>query len=232
MKRLAAIALLFVAACGSARKDNELPSTIPPADLHPQATAADPRMNELQTTLTELLDRLDVLNARIAKLEAGGAQTPAPVQTRAASAPVPPPAPATAQPQPRAAAVHDAQLADEYRRGIILVGQSKYADARVVFQRVFEADPSGDLADNALFWVGETYFAAANYPEAMRLYERVAKEYPDQNKAPDALFKLGVAYEKTGDLGMARRTFTECITKYPYSSPAATARMELKKIRY
>jgi TolA-binding protein len=46
------------------------------------------------------------------------------------------------------------------------------------------------------------------------------------------MFKLGVAYEKTGDLGMARRTFEECIRKYPYSNSAASAKAELKRIKY
>ena len=30
----------------------------------------------------------------------------------------------------------------------------------------------------------------------------------------------------------ARRTFEECVKKYPYSSPAAAARMEIKRIKY
>ena len=241
---LSLIAAALVAACGSSRTDNELPATIPPAEVHPQSASADPRVADIQTALTELLDRLDVLNARIAKLEAAqsaGLQSPVPAglpvpvaqgQPRAAAVQPQVDGQPRANAQPKAAVLQDAQLADEYRRGIILVGQAKYADARTVFQRVFDADPSGDLADNALFWVGETYFAAGNYHEAMRMYERVAKEYGDQNKAPDALYKLGIAYEKTGDLGMARRTFNDCITKYPYSSPAAAARMELKRIRY
>ena len=226
MTRFAALALIVLAACSSSRSDNELPPTIPPAEVHAPQSGPDPRLNDLQTSLTELLDRLDVLNARIAKLEAAQT-TPAPPAPAAVSA-----SPATATPAPRTAVLHQAQIADDYRHAIILVGQSKYADARNVFQHVFDEDPSGDLADNALFWIGETYFATANYQQAMRMYERVAKEYPDQNKAADALFKLGLTYEKTGDLGMARRALNDCIARYPYSSPAAAARMELKKIRY
>jgi len=34
------------------------------------------------------------------------------------------------------------------------------------------------------------------------------------------------------DLAMARRTFEECIAKYPYSTPAASAKYELKRIKY
>jgi tol-pal system protein YbgF len=231
MKRAAAFLLIAcAAACRSSHSDDELPATIPPAEIH-TVTAPDTRIAELQASMTELLDRLDVLNARIAKLEASGGQPPPPVQP----SPQPQSQPAPAG-QPRAAVLHqelkNASIADEYRRAITLVGQSKPVEARAEFQKVFDADPSGDLADNALFWIGETYFATGGYSDAMRFYERVAKEYPDANKAPDAVYKLGMAFEKTGDLGMARRAFDEVIAKYPYSTSAASARAELKKIKY
>jgi tol-pal system protein YbgF len=176
--------------------------------------------------MTELLERLDVLNARIAKLESlsGG----------------PPPSAAVAAPQPtpaRAPALHQeplqiAQIADNYRKALMLYGQARYADARGVFQQVFSADPNGQLADNALFWIGETYYAGADYTNAMKFYNRVISEFADQNKAPDAMFKMGMTFEKTGDLGMARRTFDDCIRKYPYSTAAASAKAELKRIKY
>ena len=222
MRLVSAALVLILVACGSSRRDDELPSMIPPAAVQGTAATAatDARLADLQTTLTELLDRIDVLNARIAKLESGApAVQPAPVQPAGRNAGAPP-------------ARATQTVADEYRHAITLVGQSKYPEARVVFQRVFDTEPSGVLADNSLFWIGETYFATGNYSEAMRHYARVAKEYPEANKAPDAVFKTAIAYVRTGDLGMARRTFEEVITRYPYSSPAAAARMELQKIKY
>ena len=68
-----------------------------------------------------------------------------------------------------------------------------------------------------------------------KLYEKfpsMKKEYSETNKAPDALFKTGLAFEKSGDLAMARRAFDECIRRYPYSTPAASAKLELKRIKY
>ncbi len=209
MKRVVLLAVL-VAGCASSR------SIAPPEPQAVTSPSTEARLDELQTSMTELLDRLDVLNARIAKLESG---TPA-------ASPAGPPA---ARP---AAPLASANLAEAYRRGLMFYSQAKYADARTVFQQVFDAQPAGDLSDNALFWIGETYSAAGDYNNAIRYYDRVAKEYADQNKAPDALFKMGMAYERTGDLGMARRSFEECIRKYPYSTPAASAKQELKRIKY
>jgi len=224
----AAIVLLAVglAACSSSRSKDDEPSTIPPPQ--PVSPSTDARINDLQISLTELLERLDVLNARIARLEASqGEQRAASSERVITQNPVPVPR-KEAKPQP----LQTAQIADQYRKALMLFAQGKHADARAAFQQVFDADPSGQLADNALFWIGETYFAAGDFKNAMRYYARVTNEYADQNKAPDAMFKTGMVFEKIGDLGMARRTFEECIRKYPYSTSAASATAELKRIKY
>ena len=208
---------LLTLSCASQPKSDE-PTFVPPPQPISSPTV-DKQLADLQTSLTELLDRLDVLNARMTKLESGGQPPPAVQQ------------PVT-QGQPRPAALHSADVAETYRRGLMLYSQGKQAESRAMFQQVFDGDPTGQLADNALFWIGETYFAAGDYKNAMRFYERVTKDFATENKAPDAMYKLGVSYEKISDLGMARKTFEECIRKYPYSTPAASAKQELQRIRY
>ena len=236
-------AVLLLAGCASGRKDADdlAPVPIPQAEkeaVNPPPTASEARVAELQTQLTELLERLDVLNARIAKLESSApapaaapapvpAAVPVPVRVPAASAPAPVPAP-----MPATSSTKLADLADAYRNALMLFGKGKHVESRAAFQRVFDADPTGELADNALYWIGETYFAAGDYSNALRYYERVTKEYADQNNTLDAMLKMGLTYVKTGDLAMARRTFEECIRKYPYSTPAASAKYELKRIKY
>ena len=233
--RRAAVIFLLAAACAGSRgtDDARPPSLVPPADPNTvNVSPPDPRIAELQTSMTELLERLDVLNARIAKLEsAGSEQRAAPVlsERQGSTERV------VAQPAPPAAVsapLHSAAIADDYRNALMLFGKSRYSEARAAFQQVFDAEPGGELADNALYWIGETYFAAGDYASAMRYYERVTKEYGEANKAPDALFKTGLAFEKSGDLAMARRAFDECVRRYPYSTPAASAKLELKRIKY
>ncbi|HEX3107812.1 MAG TPA: tol-pal system protein YbgF [Thermoanaerobaculia bacterium] len=229
----AAFVVLF-AGCASRHGDPDLvvPQTVPPADLaQPSNPNIDARLAEMQTSMTELLERIDVLNERMNKLEqasvASVAPAPTPAQTRTGEAAGAPPR--TAQPS---RALVSAGVADTYRNGLMQYGRGRYDDARKTFQQVFDADPTGDLADNALYWIGETYFAAGNYAEAMKFYRRVTAEFSEANKAPDAMFKTALAFEKTGDLGMARNTLDEVIRRYPYSSSAASAKLELKRIKY
>ena len=239
MKKLLCVAALLAGACASSQ-DDDVPSLVPPAPMAMPTgatTAPDSRIDELQTQLTELLERIDVLNQRIAHLEEGApdvgrasARPAAPEERRAEARPTSAPAPQ--QPQQPQRALIGAQLAEEYRQAIILFGRGRHAEARRAFEAVYESDNSGDLADNALFWIGETYFAAKDYNNAVRYYTRVVNEYPEQNKAPDALFKTALAQAKTGDLALARRTLQQVIERYPYSSTASSAKAELQRIKF
>jgi len=251
----AAVLTLLLAACatGPSRDELNLPPGPSPEFPPPQQAPNDPRVGELQTAMTELLERLDVMNDRLAKLEASQADltssserraaeravepSPAPVTLRAQPARVTPPAPPAHETVPVTPALHSsaparADIYGQYRNALVLYGKNRWADARTVFQQVFDAEPAGELADNALYWIGETYYAAGNYAEAMRYYTRVTKEFASENKAPDAMFKMGLTYVKSGDLAMARKTFEETIRKYPYATAAATAKAELSRIRY
>jgi len=232
MRTLLAAAALLLAACASTQPaDSVLQSPPPPA----QPQAADTRLDELQTTLTELLERIDVLNDRIARLEENGAAQVEDRRSRPSPSPAPPAVPAPeagqVQPQPQGALVA-AKLADDYRKAIMLFGRGSYGEARTAFQAVYDSDTTGDLADNALFWIGETYFAARDYNNAMRFYGRVTSDYADQNKAPDALYKTAMALEKTGDLALARKTLQQVVERYPYSTFATSAKQELQRIRF
>jgi tol-pal system protein YbgF len=243
MKKLPVAALLLFVACAS---------TDTPEPMPPLTPAPDPRVAQLQTSLTELLERIDVLNERMARLESGAvatvpdsapARAPEPegervvqaqpqilsggaIRPAAPTQPELPPAPVS---QP---ALASAKLAEEYRQAIILFGRGRHSDARRAFQEVFESDTNGDLADNALFWIGETYYAAADYTNAVRFYNRVVSDYSEENKAPDALLKIALAQERTGDLALARKTLQRVIEQYPYSSTASTAKAELQRIRF
>ncbi len=239
MKKLAVAAVLLLSFGCASTDDAPEPVTVPQA-------APDPRVGELQTAMTELLERLDVMNSRLARLEESGVAAAAPVQqpvretvreTPRETVEAPAATETTAETpeapaQPMQRALVGAKLAEDYRQAIMLFGRGRHADARRAFQQVFDSEPTGDLADNALFWIGETYYAAGDYTNAVRHYSRVVNEFSDQNKAPDALFKIALAQARTGDLALARRTLQQVIEKYPYSSTASSAKAELQRIRF
>lgn len=226
--------------------------TIPPAAVQ-KAEANERALTEIQTALTEILDRLEVMNARVKRLE--GSMSAERVAAAPAQAVAPQPA-GTAQPSSTAAApgsfVHPptaqapdnapvsrdsgalrgAEIAERYKTGLTLFGKNDLTEARRVFEEVLRTDPTGDLADNALYWIGETCLLQGKLNEAVTWYQRVSNEYPEENKAPDALLKLGMVYARLGDLVLARSSFEKLISEYPYSTPASAAKRELKRITY
>jgi tol-pal system protein YbgF len=213
MRRALVVLAMVAASCGSSDDPRPVPAPV-----------ADGNVAELQTSMTELLERLDVMNARLEKLEhaqeSGGQALPS---VRTGEAPVR---------SGEAPVLQSAALAERYRHAIILYTRSRHAEARAAFQQIFDADRTSDLADNALFWIGETYYASKEYTTAARYYRRVVDEFGDQNKAPDAHFKLALTFEKSGDLILARKTLEEVISRYPYSTPARAAKSELNRIKY
>jgi tol-pal system protein YbgF len=138
-----------------------------------------------------------------------------------------PPARTSAPPRPATAAI-----GERYREALTLFGKGRLDDARAAFEQILTADPSGDLADNALYWVGEIHFVQARFNEAIAAWQRIVTEYGQQNKAPDAMLKIGMSQARMGDLRMARSTYEALLERYPYSTAAATARLEMERIRY
>ncbi len=219
---LAIVAVVSGCASSKAEREDDVPTPPPPGP------SVEQRLTEMQTAMTEMLERLDVMSDRLARVEAG-VQAPPPVS--AGQAPGVGQAPSPVEPHVSRAIV-GAQIADNYRNALMLYGRGKLPESRAVFQQVFDADPSGELADNALYWIGETYFAQRDYTSAIRYFRRVTSEYGDQNKAPDAAYKTGVALEKSSDLQLAKQAFEECIKRYPYSTSAASAKQALERIKF
>jgi tol-pal system protein YbgF len=234
MKKLApAFVLILFAACASSQAAKDAAEDVPTPP--PPGPTVDQRLTEMQTQMTELLERLDVMSDRIARVEQGSEQpaAAAPVVAAAAPAVSAPAAAAPAPAEPRVSrAIVGAQIADSYRAALMLYGRGKLADSRKAFQQVYDSDPSGELADNALYWIGETFFATSDYTNAIKYFRRVTTDYGDQNKAPDAAYKTGVALEKSGDLQLAKQAFDECIKRYPYSTSAASAKQALERIKF
>jgi tol-pal system protein YbgF len=174
------------------------------------------RLNRLEETLTDLVS---VGGATAARREAPAAR----------------PEPALLSEEGRAAVrryLSASEAAERYKQSMVLYARGRIDDARSGFLQVYESDPSGELADNALFWIGETWFVMGNTSEAIRYWDRVISEFPDQNKAPDAFLKKSLALVKRGDLSLARKTLKDLIERYPYSTAAAAANQELERIRY
>jgi len=87
--------------------------------------------------------------------------------------------------------------------------------------------PKHELADNALYWIGESYYAQQSWSDAIRYFQRVIDEYPECNKVPDAMVKAALTLNKVGEPDQARFLLAQVVKVYPGTPPAAVARKRL-----
>src|SRR5262249_43394569 len=108
--------------------------------------------------------------------------------------------------------------------------QGRFELALSGFRTLLAAAPNHELADNALYGVGESFYALARYDSAQVAYLQVESRYPKGDRVPAALYKLGMTYEKLGDKTSARATFMRLQTRYPRSGEAKLADERLKEL--
>lgn len=105
-----------------------------------------------------------------------------------------------------------------------------YETARQGFETFLKKYPTSDEADNARFWIGESYFKEGWFQKAILEYQEVIEKYPNDNKVPSAYLQQGLAFDKLGETANARLVFQELIKRFPNSSEAKTARQKLSQL--
>lgn len=114
-----------------------------------------------------------------------------------------------------------------YDYALSLYRAERFVDARKAFDTYLKRFPQTDLAANALYWKGETYYSQKNYPQAIMTFKDVAQKYPKHSKVPAAMLKTGMAYEMSGDVDNAAFYLRALVEDYPKSDPAGLARKRL-----
>lgn len=211
---------------------------------------------EVMTNENELLTKrqkdfyLDI-DARLRKLEAGGASSSGvivPPPTTIGS--IPPPmivsSPATPNPTvlppavlpgapiivPAAPPTYTKEQENKaYDAGSNAFRRGDFTAAVRAFDTFLADFPGSQLAANAQYWIGISYFNLKDYPRSRAAQELVLKRYPDSPKVPDAMLAIASVQQETGDVGSARNTLSDIISQYPSSEAAAKARTRLAQLR-
>ena len=117
---------------------------------------------------------------------------------------------------------------DVYRSAKQAYDKGDFGAAREGFQKFLKEFPKSENADNAQFWIGETYYREKWYEKAILEYQKVIEKYPKGNKVTASLLKQGFAFFNLGDKSNARLILSELIKKYPKSNEAKIAERKLK----
>jgi tol-pal system protein YbgF len=133
--------------------------------------------------------------------------------------------------QPTARAAKPLSQSDLYQTAKQSFDKANYEEARKAFNQYLKLYPKSEHADNAQFWIGESYFQEKWYEKALIEYQNVIENYPKGNKVTAAYLKQGLAFNNIGDKANARLVLQELIKKFPYSNEAKIAKKKLQVLK-
>jgi tol-pal system protein YbgF len=171
------------------------------------------RMDRLAVDMGDIKKRLDIVDGYL-NLEGGGKTQ------KQASGPSTP----SAGTKPQAS---EQTLYAEAKKAF---DQGKMEEARKGFQQLIATYPKSQQADNAQFWIGETYYLEKWYEKAILEYQKVIENYPAGNKIPAALLKQGLSFLNIGETNNARLLLKELVAKYPKTNEADIAKKKLASL--
>lgn len=212
--------------------------------LRQQVTSLQSTIEQLQHDNAQLKqsaqDQYLDLDSRLNRLEGGNA-APAlpPVPASAPKAPAAPAKPNAAATSERPPSVHGdpgslAATGDErtsYNVAFDSLKAGKYDDSAQLFLSFLELYPNGVYAPNALYWLGESYYATRNFPMAESQFRELLSRYPTHDKAAGGLLKVGLSQYGEGRVDQAQQTLESVVAQYPGSDAARTAQDRLQSIR-
>jgi len=85
------------------------------------------------------------------------------------------------------------------------------------FEMLIRNDSQNDYADNAQYWIGESYYALDEYSKAIEAFRKVI-QFNDSNKADAAQFKIGYSYLNSGDKARGYDELERLLDMFPESS--------------
>ncbi|MSN26429.1 MAG: tol-pal system protein YbgF [Geobacter sp.] len=115
-----------------------------------------------------------------------------------------------------------------YLKGLETFKTGDMPAAREQFTKFLEQNPQHELAANAQFWIGETYYGEKSYEPAILAYQEVIKNYPGKEKVAAAMLKQAMAFNEINDGKSAKYVLKKLLETFPKSEEAKRAKALLK----
>jgi tol-pal system protein YbgF len=200
-------------------------------DLSLQTQELEHRMKALEDRLNRLVRQNQTQVAQIAGVSHG--------LEKVATRKPPPPRPVRKPPAPKAEEKKEAPKPemeektekDRYSAAYLALKSGRYENAGAEFERLLKDYPKGEFADQARYWLGESYMARQKLRKAIRAFRKVVKDHPESAKHAAALFSLGKAYEQAGRNADARKAYARLVREHPDSDEYLPATKRIQALK-
>ncbi len=112
-----------------------------------------------------------------------------------------------------------------FSRGVRLIHQKRYADAKLRFDILQKRKYK---PASTQFYLGEIAYRTGAYDEAIQHYQKSAELNENAAYMDRLLLHTGIALERTGDKAQAKNFFQAIVDGYPGTSSAREAKKHLK----
>ena len=133
---------------------------------------------------------------------------------------------------PSGGGLPDGSVSDQYNYAISLVREDRYDEAERAFTEFLSRHKDSNLAGNAQYWLGETYYVRGDFPNAASAFFDGYQNYPDSSKAADNLLKLAMTLGQMDQKEEACATFAQMDKQFSQVPPRLrqTADREKQKL--
>jgi tol-pal system protein YbgF len=189
------------------------------ADMSVTIDQLQQQITTLQENYNDLLQKVDaiyrIVNTRRTLSSSPGAQDEPPVTTPQIQQPVMTPT---------------IDCATAYDDAFMLVRRGEYEKAIDSFRVFLSECEKHELAQNAHYWIGESYYSLEQYHKAIEEFEWLLENYQSSVNASRALYKLGRSQQELGKKEEARKIFKRLIDEHPGTLEAEQAKERLKDL--
>jgi tol-pal system protein YbgF len=211
------------------------------ADLQSRQGADDPvkrseiadmsaRLDQVVRQSTATSDKVDQVNVRVDRLSQdvqaardASRRSPPPLIPAGGNEPVAPP-PAGVLPSgsapPNGSAPSPSSL---YSSAYADFSKGNYPLAIQGFEEYAGKYPDTELADNAMYWIGECYFSQGSYKSAVDAFDAMLEKYPQSDKAAAANLKKALAFVQMNQIGQGIEQLRFVTATYPGTDEARIA---------